>query len=101
VSAQNLSGHPVPIGSQTFVSVSAPVRAAVSVPALAVLNTELNPVVVVVHDGHVHFQPVVLGATDGNRVQILSGLHVGQTVAVSNLQTLTDGSSVMVASGGA
>ena len=99
VQAPNLAHHLVPIGSQTFVRVTAPVHAAVSVPALAVLNTELNPAVAVIEDGHVHFQPVVLGASDGDRIQILSGLHRGQQVALTNLQSLTDGSAVKVTSG--
>ena len=100
VSAANLPGHPVPIGTQTFVSILSPVHAAVSVPSVAVLNAELNPVVATVHDNKVTFQSVQVGASNGTRTQILSGLRSGQRVAISNLQDLTNGSQVRVSSGG-
>jgi len=99
VSATNLPGHPVPIGTQAFVSVSAPLRAGVSVPTVAVLNGELDPAVAVVHNGRVQFQQVQIGASDTTRTQIVSGLRAGQRVAITNLQMLTDGSKVTEASG--
>jgi RND family efflux transporter MFP subunit len=100
VSATNTPGHPVPIGTQAFVSIVAPVHAGVSVPTVAVLNAELTPSVAVVHDGRVHFQTVQLGATDATRTQIVSGLRAGQTVAINNLQMLTDGDKVAATQGG-
>ncbi len=48
VTAPNLPDHPVPIGTQSIVNVSAPQHAAVSVPTLAVLNVQIAPVVGVV-----------------------------------------------------
>jgi RND family efflux transporter MFP subunit len=100
IEAPNLTTHPVPIGTQSIVNVSAPLRAAVSVPTLAVLNVEIAPVVGVISHGRIHFQPVEIGASDGTRTQILSGLHAGQQVAVSNMQMLTDGDKVRESSGG-
>ncbi len=90
----NDPGSPVPLGSQVFVRIVAPVRAAVAVPALAVFNLEIDPAVYVVSDGRVVRRPVEVGADDGNRIQILSGLRDGEQVALSNTQTLVDGEAV-------
>ncbi len=100
VSAANLADHPVPIGTQSIVNVSAPQHAAVSVPTLAVLNVQIAPVVGVIRHSRIYFQPVEIGASDGTRTQILSGLQSGQQVAVSNMQLLTDGDKVRESSGG-
>jgi RND family efflux transporter MFP subunit len=100
VTAPNVPTHPVPIGTQSIVNVSAPTTAAVSVPSLAVLNVDLAPVVGVVSHDRIHFQPVQIGASDGSRTQILSGLAVGQVVAVSNMQELSDGDKVRPSVGG-
>jgi len=100
VAAPNIAVHPIPLGSQSIVNISAPLHAAVSVPTLAVLNVEIAPVVGVVHNGRIHFQPVQIGASDGNRTQIVSGLKVGEVVAVTNMQELTNGAKVSPSSGG-
>ena len=94
ISAANGGNHPVPIGTQVFVNISAPVTAAVSVPSVAVVNSELNPTVGVVKNGRITFQAVQVGASDTGRTQILSGLRAGETVAMSNLQVLTNGDHV-------
>ena len=99
VAAPNIAVHPVPLGSQSIVNISAPLHAAVSVPTLAVLNVEIAPVVGVVQHDRIHFQPVQIGASDGNRTQILSGLRVGEVVAVTNMQQLTDGDKVSPSTG--
>jgi membrane fusion protein, multidrug efflux system len=100
VAAPNIAVHPVPLGSQSIVNISAPLHAAVSVPTLAVLNVEIAPVVGVVQNDRIHFQPVQIGASDGNRTQILSGLRAGEVVAVTNMQELTNGDKVSASSGG-
>ena len=94
IAAANFPVHPVPIGTQVFVNVSAPVNAGVAVPSVAVLNPELNPTVGVVKNGRISFQSVQVGASDTRQTQILSGLQPGETVAMSNLQVLTDGDQV-------
>ncbi len=99
VTAPNTPVHPVPLGSQSIVNISAPVHAAVSVPTLAVLNVEIAPVVGVVRNDRIHFQPVKIGASDGNRTQILSGLRNGEVVAVTNMQQLSNGDKVSPSAG--
>ena len=96
IQCQNTSPDPVPVGAQVFVHINATQSAAVTVPSVAVLNSDLTPAVFVLRDGRVYFQPVTLGATDANRDQILSGLSAGQEVVESNMQSLTDGQTVRV-----
>jgi RND family efflux transporter MFP subunit len=101
ISATNGGNHPVPIGTQVFVNISAPVTSTVSVPTVAVLNPELNPTVGVVKNGRITFRAVQVGASDTSRTQILSGLKSGETVALSNLQVLTNGDQVKTLRSGA
>jgi membrane fusion protein, multidrug efflux system len=86
--------NPVPVGTQAFVTITAPVHATISVPTAAVENIELNPAVAVIRNNKVYFQPVQVGASDTNNTQIVSGLKPGQKVAITNLQLLSDGDQV-------
>jgi membrane fusion protein, multidrug efflux system len=100
IQAQNSSPNPVPIGTQVFVHVRASKTAAVSVPGVAVMNSDLQTGLFIVRNGRAHFQPVTVGASDARRVEILSGLRAGQTVIESNMQSLTDGEKVRVLADG-
>jgi len=96
IQCQNASKNPVPIGAQVFVHISAVHSAAVSVPAVAVMNSDLAPAVFVLRHGRVYFQKVTVGATDARRDEILTGLRAGEVVVESNMQSLTDGERVRV-----
>jgi RND family efflux transporter MFP subunit len=96
IQAQNTAPNPVPIGTQVFVHVMATQSAAVTVPAVAVMNTDLDPAVFVLRHGRAYIQPVSLGASDADRVQINSGLQPGAMVVESNMQSLTNGERVRV-----
>jgi len=96
IQCQNASTHPVPIGAQVFVHIKAVKIAAVSVPAVAVMNSDLVPGVFVLRHGRAYFQNVTVGATDARKDQILTGLRAGDTVIESNMQSLTDGERVRV-----
>jgi hypothetical protein len=100
IQAQNSAPNPIPIGTQVFVHVKATQQAAISVPAVAVMNSDLQAAVFVLQYGHVHFQPVQVGASDASRVQIISGLQAGDQVVESNMQSLTDGEKVRVHASG-
>ena len=66
-----------------------------AVPSSAVLDHgELQGVFVVDADSKVEYRLVKTGKTFGNRVEILSGLAVGEKVAVSQLDRLRDGARV-------
>ncbi len=94
IQCQNASTNPVPLGAQVFVHINAVRSVKVSVPAVAVMNTDLAPAVFVLRNGHVHFQPVTVGATDASRDEILTGVRSGDLVVESNMQSLTDGERV-------
>jgi RND family efflux transporter MFP subunit len=99
VQVPNLAGHPLPIGTQVFVSISAPRRVAVAVPAVSVINIDLAPAVFVVRGGRVFLTDVTVGVSDDSEVQVLSGLRPGDRVVVSGLQTLLSGDRVRVIRG--
>jgi RND family efflux transporter MFP subunit len=100
IQCQNAAKNPVPVGAQVFVHIDAIHSAAVSVPAVAVMNSDLAPAVFVLRHGRVYFQKVTVGATDARRDEILTGLRAGDVVVESNMQSLTDGERVRVAGTG-
>ena len=72
------------------------------VPKAAVLsdpNTGKPSVVTVDTGGVAHVVPVTLGLSAGDRVEIRSGVKVGDSVAVTNQYGLPDGTKVQVAHG--
>ena len=99
IQAQNTLA-PVPIGSQVFVHVMATQPAAVTVPAVAVMNSDLEPAVFVLRNGHAYIQPVSVGISDATRVQITSGLKAGDEVVESNMQSLTNGERIRILGNG-
>ena len=67
------------------------------IPREAVLSNPSGSSVFVVRDGKVQEVRPKLGATDGARVVVLSGLSAGDQLAVTGLGGLTDGTQVVVA----
>jgi len=66
-----------------------------TVPGSAIVDHgELQGVFVVASDGRVEYRLVKTGKIVGNRVEILSGLAVGEKVAVSQIDSLRDGARV-------
>ncbi|MBS0614788.1 MAG: efflux RND transporter periplasmic adaptor subunit [Proteobacteria bacterium] len=68
--------------------------AAVELPAEAVQAQGENGVVYVIHDGKVERRAVRLGAADAGGQQVLSGLAVGERVAVGDFARLSDGAKI-------
>jgi hypothetical protein len=79
-----------------FVNISAPQHVPVAVPEVAVLNTQLNPIVLVVRHGRVYPVAVTVGASDSTWTALVSGIPDGTEVAVSNTQDLRTGEKVRV-----
>jgi multidrug efflux pump subunit AcrA (membrane-fusion protein) len=67
---------------------------AVLVPARAVINESGVSRVYVIKDGHAEQRLVQLGQTDGDLVEIKSGVAADEPVATSNLEQLSDGIAV-------
>jgi multidrug efflux pump subunit AcrA (membrane-fusion protein) len=67
---------------------------AVLVPARAVINEAGVSRVYVIKDGHAEQRLVQTGQTDGDLIEIRSGVAADELVATSNLEQLTDGIAV-------
>ncbi|MDQ7842615.1 MAG: efflux RND transporter periplasmic adaptor subunit [Armatimonadota bacterium] len=72
----------------------------VAVPLDALLERPAGSVVFVVQDGTARERVVRPGISDGARVEIISGLSAGETVAVAGHRTLRDGAPVTVQGSG-
>jgi RND family efflux transporter MFP subunit len=71
-------------------------RPAILVPKAAVQSDNTNSFVYVVTGDTVDRRAVKVGGADGDRVEVLADLRVGDRVVVSPLQNLTSGAKVVV-----
>lgn len=80
----------------TFAKVEIPVvvERSILVPTIAVIPGVEGRGVFVARDGQARFTKVALGERTADRVQVLSGLDVGDQLIVSNLLRVSDGSPV-------
>ncbi len=69
-------------------------EAAVLVPARAVINEASVSRLYVIKDGHAEQRIVQTGQTEGDLIEIRSGIRADELVATSNLEQLTDGIAV-------
>jgi multidrug efflux pump subunit AcrA (membrane-fusion protein) len=77
-----------------------PVRETLTVPASAVVRRgQLTFAFTVDANGLAHLRPISCGITDGERVEILSGLHEADVVVTSPPPALSDGSHVAKSGG--
>lgn len=67
---------------------------AVLIPASAVRTEETTSHVFVLNNGHVEDRLVQLGQTEGELIEVKSGIREGELVATSNLEQLKDGAQV-------
>jgi RND family efflux transporter MFP subunit len=71
-------------------------RARLLVPQSAVRTEGDRPVVFVVRGDRVERRAIAIGATEGDRVEVLSGLTDGERVVIEGPSTLADGARVTV-----
>ena len=77
------------------VGLQTPARQALLIPVQAVVNRSgRNIVFVVGADSRVSSKEVTLGINNGQQVEVLSGLNLGDEVAISALDVLSDGTPV-------
>jgi HlyD family secretion protein len=72
----------------------APVSPRLLVPKGAVRTDAGQSIVFVVHDDRAERRAVKVGATEGEQVEIFSGLKAGERIVVEGVGTLTDGARV-------
>jgi len=78
------------------VGLQTPARQALLVPIQAIVNRSgRNIVFVVGSDNKVQTREVQVGINDGRQVEVLNGLKLGEEVAVSALDVLSDGTAVV------
>jgi HlyD family secretion protein len=78
------------------VGLQTPARQALLVPIQAIVNRSgRNIVFVVGADSRVQAREVTVGINDGRQVEVLTGLQVGEEVAISALDVLSDGTPVV------
>jgi len=91
------SNIPLRPGIEVTVTGSLPAGATtVLVPNDAILRVGERDNVYVISNGVAHLRPVVIGQSNFEQTQILSGLAAGEAVAISNLDQLSDGKRVKV-----
>ena len=85
----------------SFLTEKAPVetatpRARLLVPKAAIRSDAGHDVVFVVHDDKVERRAVTAGAADGDQIEVVSGLAVGEKVVVDGPSAMKDGDRVTV-----
>jgi RND family efflux transporter MFP subunit len=73
---------------------SAPARQVVMVPKIAVRSTDGQAFVFVVKADRVERRAIKVGAEDGDRIEVLSGLSSGDRVVIEGHESLVDGARV-------
>jgi len=77
------------------VGLQTPAREALLVPVQAVVNRSGRTIVFVVGaDSRVVAKEITLGINNGQQVEVLTGLNLGDEVAISALDVLSDGTPV-------
>jgi RND family efflux transporter MFP subunit len=69
-------------------------EAAVLVPQRALRTISASKYVFVIKNGHAEQRPVQTGQTEGDLIEIKSGVAAGEVVATSNVDQLSDGAAV-------
>lgn len=96
VDAANTPDLRVRPGLQSYVRVIVAHDARVVVNKLAVLNVDQDPSVFVIDGQTAHRRSVQIGLADESRIEILSGVSLGDRVVIVGAQTLDDGSPVRI-----
>ena len=73
---------------------TAPARQVVMVPKAAVRAVDGRSVVFIVKDERVERRAVTVGATDGDQIEVISGLNTGERVVIEGHEALVDGARV-------
>jgi len=95
------SGHELAPGMFSRVSITYDVhKNALTVPRTAIMTEDGESAVYVVKDGTAHRVAVGLGYTDGDKVEIVRGLNLGDMVVTLGQNSLKDGTKVAVVNAG-
>ncbi len=79
---------------QPVTAADAPVKPRLLVPKSAVRSDGGQSVVFVVHENRAERRAVTVGASDGEQIEVVSGVNAGERIVVDGVNTLTDGARV-------
>ena len=79
---------------QPVAAADAPVKPRLLVPKGAVRTDGSQAIVFVVREDRAERRAVTVGATDGEQIEVVSGVNAGERVVVEGVSTLTDGARV-------
>ena len=79
---------------QPVSAADAPVKPRLLVPKGAVRTDGGQAIVFVVHENRAERRAVTVGATDGDQIEVVSGVNAGERIVVDGVTTLTDGARV-------
>ena len=79
---------------QPVTAADAPVKPRLLVPKGAVRSEGGQSIVFVVHEDRAERRAVTVGATDGEQIEVVSGVSAGERIVVEGVSTLTDGARV-------
>jgi membrane fusion protein (multidrug efflux system) len=71
-------------------------KGSVVIPNTAIINEATRKVVYVITDGKAYFKTVETGITDGNVIEVVSGISKGDVVAILGMNSLKEGSKVHI-----
>lgn len=82
-------------GSYVQVHIKAPANPRLQIPAEAlVIRNKSYYVALIMNNNKLHYQPVKVGETDGQKIAVISGLQNGDTVALNVGYSLFEGQTV-------
>ncbi len=96
VDAPNTTDKRARPGFAAYVRIKVAHYAAVALPKLAILNLDRDPTAFVVDGNRVQRRHLEIGMADGENVEILSGVKLGDQCVIVGNQGLDDGSLVRV-----
>jgi RND family efflux transporter MFP subunit len=79
---------------QPVSAADAPAKPRLLVPKGAVRSDGGQSIVFVVHEDRAERRAVTVGATDGEQIELVSGVNAGERIVVEGVSTLTDGARV-------
>ena len=79
---------------QPVSAADAPVQPRLLVPKGAVRTDGGQAIVFVVHEDRAERRAVTVGATNGDQIEVVSGVNAGERIVVEGVNTLTDGARV-------
>lgn len=98
LTVSNNSSFPLKAGMYGTVTLKSSVDVnSLSIPRTALVGSNKHPEVYIIKDGVAKRQPIVIGASNEERLQVIDGINENEVVATGGLVNLSDGTKVTIA----